>query len=248
MYLPLLALVMLAVAGAHALWKRWPEIRPLAIVPAVALAGVAGILAAATVVRNREYATPLSLAQTVVDRRPTGVAYHILGEQLMLDGRDAEAVVPLGEAVARGNSRAGYPLGIALLNGRKMSEAVQRLDAFVRTSALPYRLVPRWLEPPRSEVVEARVLMARAFASERQWSQAAEQAELALKMMPSHAEAQRILVVALINMGLARVMAGDFDQAVEFFRRALKVEPANVSARDLLALALKDQQSAAAGR
>lgn len=245
MYVPLLALIMMAVAGAHALWKRRPDIRPLAIVPAVALAGVAGILAAATVMRNREYATALSLAQTVVDRRPTGVAYHVLGEQLMLEGRDAEAVVPLTEAVARGNSRAGYPLGIALLNGQKVSEAVQRLDAFVRTAALPYRLVPRWLEPPRSDVVEARALMARAYASEGQWIQAVEQADLVLKMMPSHVEAQRVLVIALINVGLARAMVGDFDQAVELFRRALKIDPANASARNLLALALQDQQHAA---
>ena len=89
----------------------------------------------------------------------------------MLDGRDAEAIVPLSEAVARGDSRAGYPLGVALFNQQKLSEAVQRLDVFVRTSALPYKLVPGWLVPPRSEVVSARFLMARIFAAERQWNQ-----------------------------------------------------------------------------
>jgi tetratricopeptide (TPR) repeat protein len=248
MYLPLLALVMLTVAAADEVWKRWPAIRTLAIVPMIALAGVAGVLSAATVVRNREYASPLSLAQTVVDRRPTAVAYHILGEQLMLEGRDLDAVVPLSEAVARGNSRAGYQLGLVLFNERKLSEAVQRLDAFVRTSELPYRLVPRWLEPPRSDVVSARVLMARVFGSERQWGQAAEQAELALKLMPSHPDAQRILAGALINLGVARVVAGDFDEAVKFFRRAAAADPANVKARDLLEMALKDQRQVAAER
>jgi len=248
MYLPLLALVMLIVAGGHAVWKRRPEARRLAFVPVIALVGVAGVLAAATVVRNREYRSQLTLAQTVVDRRPTAVAYHILGETLMLDGRDAEAIGPLTEAVARGNSRAGYPLGIALVNQQKLSEGVQRLDTFVRTSALPYRLVPGWLQPPRSEVVSARVLMARVFAAERQWNQAAEQAELALKAMPSHPEAQRLLTGALINLGLERVVAGDLDEAVNAFRRALTIDPANETASKLLALAIDDQKRAGAAR
>jgi protein O-mannosyl-transferase len=248
MYLPLLALVMLTVAGAHAAWKHRPAMRTLDLVPMIALVGVAGGLAAATVARNREYASPLTLARTVIDRRPNAVAYHILGEQLMLDGRDADAIEPLSEAVARGNSRAGYPLGVALLNERRLSEAVQRLDAFVRTSELPYRPVPGWLVPPRTEVVSARVLMARVFASERQWSQVAEQAERVLKVMPSHPDAHQLLVEALINLGFARVVAGDFDEAVKLFRRAVAVDPANARARDLLALALEDQQRAAAGR
>ena len=57
MYLPLLALVMLTVAGAHAAWKHRPAIRTLDLVPMLALVGVAGALAAATVARNREYAS-----------------------------------------------------------------------------------------------------------------------------------------------------------------------------------------------
>ena len=148
MYLPLLALITVTVIGTYAIWKRWTGGRTLGLAALGVLISVAGVLAATTVVRNREYASPLSLAQTVVDRRPTAVAYHILGEQLMLDGRDAEAAVPLSEAVARGDSRAGYPLAVALFNERKLSEAVQRLDEFVRTSALPYKLVPGWLVPP----------------------------------------------------------------------------------------------------
>jgi tetratricopeptide (TPR) repeat protein len=202
----------------------------------------------ATVSRNREYASALLLAQTVVDRRPTGIAYHILGEQLMLEGRDADAIAPLREAVARGDSRAGYPLGVALSNQQKFPEAVAALDAFVRTSQLPYRLVPRWLEPPRSDVASARVLMARLFAASRQWSQAAEEAEGALRLSPADAGAQRLLVEALINLGFSRVLESDFGAAVGFFRRAVAIDPANARAKDLLALALTDQQRLAPTR
>jgi len=102
--------------------------------------------------------------------------------------------------------------------------------------------------PPRSEVVSARFLMARIFAAERQWSQAAEQAELVLKLAPSHPEAQRLLAEALINTGFARVMAGDFDEAVKSFRRAVALDPASARAKDLLALALEDQRRAASAR
>ena len=90
--------------------------------------------------------------------------------------------------------------------------------------------------------------MARIFASERQWSQVAEQAESALTLMPPHAEARRLLAEALINLGFARVTVGDFDEAVNAFRRAVTLEPTNPRARDLLELALKDQQRVAAER
>ena len=174
-----------------------------------------------------------------------------------IEGRTQVSSAPdAGPGLARGledvpaelRNHPRYLQFVALLNERKVSDAVQRLDAFVHTSELPYRLVPRWLEPPRSEVVSARVLMARAFLTERQWNQAKDQAELVLKIMPSHAEAGRILAEALINVGFARVVAGDIDGAVESFRRAVAADPANVRARNLLALALQDQQRVGAQR
>ena len=94
----------------------------------------------------------------------------------------------------------------------------------------------------------ARLLMARIFAADREWTQAAEQAELVLKLAPSHPEAQRLLAEALINTGFARVMVGDFDEAVKAFRRAVALDPASARARDLLALALKDQERVASAR
>jgi Flp pilus assembly protein TadD len=218
------------------------------MVPALVLVGVAVALAATTMARNREYASGLSLAQSVVDRRPTGVAYHVLGEQLMAAVRDADAVMPLTEAVLRGDTRAGYPLGIALANTGQLSDAFERLDAFVRTSQLPYRPVPRWLEPPRSEVVRARVMMARILATRREWSAAAEQADQALTLAPSDSEAKQVMAQTLMNLGLARVSAGDINAAVDAFRRATELDPANEGARNLLAIALKDQQAAEAAR
>jgi tetratricopeptide (TPR) repeat protein len=254
MYLPLLALVLLLVIGGDKGWRLlmtrihatpggW-----LLRIPAAVVLAVAGTLAATTAVRNRDYRSGLSLAQSVVDRRPTAIAYHILGEQLMAAARDADATGPLAEAVARGDSRAGYPLGVALLNLGKHDEALERLDAFVRTSQLPYRPVPRWLEPPRSDVVAARVLIGRVQATRRDWTRVEEQAEQVLKLAPGHSDARRMLAQALINRGMASISAGRIDEAVDAFRRATDADPSNAAARELLGLALKDRQAAAAAR
>jgi Flp pilus assembly protein TadD len=252
MYLPLLSIVVLAVLLFDRVWSRSRSgsvnSGRFAIIPALLLVGVTGALAATTVARNREYGSGLSLAQSVVARRPTGVAYHVLGEQLMAAVRDADAVMPLTEAVRRGDTRAGYPLGVALANTGQLNDAFERLDAFVRTSQLSYRPVPRWLEPPRAEVVRARVLMARILATRREWSAAAEQADQALTLAPSDPEARQVMAQTLMNLGVARVSAGDINAAVDAFRRATELDPANQGARNLLAIALKDQQAAASAR
>jgi Flp pilus assembly protein TadD len=269
MYLPLAAIIVIASVTIHALGKRWGTTRRFASVPAMVFVGVTAALAMGTVARNREYASALSLAQTVVERRPTAIAHHILGEQLLLAGRDAEATVSLREAVALGDSRAGYQLGAALSNQGRLDDALQQLDAYVHTSELPYRLVPRWLEPPVAEVVNARILMARIHIARRDWPRAAEQAAHVLRVMPSQADAQLVLAgasfgqerweeasvqyreylkqrpsdgQAWINLGVARVASGDLDQAVDAFRRAVEVDPANKRARELLGMALKDRQ------
>ena len=79
MYLPLVALILMVVL---ALWR----ITGSRIQTGVAVA-LAAVLAVTTAGRNREYATGLSLAQTIVDRRPSGAAHHMLGEQLVNSGR-----------------------------------------------------------------------------------------------------------------------------------------------------------------
>src|SRR6185503_1348363 len=104
------------------------------VVGLLLLVALAAVLAAATIRRNREYESPLTIAQTVVERRPNSVTHHMLAEQLSIAGRHDEAVTHLREAVRTGNSRAGYQLGIELFNTGKLQDAIDQFDAFVRTS------------------------------------------------------------------------------------------------------------------
>jgi tetratricopeptide (TPR) repeat protein len=245
MYLPLLAIVLLVVLTLLRLHHRLAsrgEPGDRAVVgwlPPAALATAALLLLAATHARNREYSSSLLLARTTVERRPTSIAHHVLGAELMDAGLPDEAIAHLRQA-APGDSRARFDLGLALFNQGRSDEAIVELRQFLATSGLPYRLVPRWLEPPFNEVVTARNVLARALAARGRLPEAIEQAELVLKIAPAHAEARRFLGGALTNLGVAHVRVDRLDDAVATFRRAAAVEPQNADAQRNLANALVD--------
>ena len=283
MYLPLLGLIVLVVAGAFLAWQ-WLRGGPSQVTDSgssglslprggeiaavVVLALTTGLLALGTVARNREYASALALARTVVERRPRAVTHHYLAEQLAQAGFHDEATKHLREAVAGGDSRARYLLGIELFNAGKLNDAMEQLYAFVATSRLPYRLVPHWLEPPLGEVITARLVLARAASMQGGWERAAEQARLVLAVAPGNREARMFLADALFgqeryadagaqyseylkrwpddehaltNLGIAMIAGGKLDEAIAHFRRAVTVAPRNPNARRLLGMALLDR-------
>jgi len=271
MYLPLMALVVLGAIAAVRLFDRINSPAVARSARWVAVAGIAVVSVALgwrTVVRNREYSTTLSLARTIVQRRPTHVAHHILGEQLTAAGEHDEAITQLQAAVP-GNSKARYPLGVALFNQGRWEESIEQFDAFIRTWRLPYRLVPHWLEPSASEVVAARTMMAHALARLQRWPEVAEQSRLILAMDGSNADAQGLLasalfaqgrldeavtpyrrylqqrpndVGALTRLGMALASSDQTAEALAIFRRAVEVAPQNADARRNLAAALFDSQ------
>jgi cytochrome c-type biogenesis protein CcmH/NrfG len=186
-------------------------------------------------------------------------------------GEHDEAVKHLRDAVAGGDSKANYSLGLELFNQGKTDEAIEPLRAFVGTWNLPYRLVPHWLEPSRDEIVTARLGMARVFSLKHRWMEAAEQANLVLKMAPSNADARGLLadvllaqeryedatlqyreylklrpndVHALTNLGVTLVAAEQMDDAVAVFRQAVAADPRDSRARRVLLMALLDKGDA----
>jgi protein O-mannosyl-transferase len=277
MYLPLFAVATFAVIGTVFVWqaiRQWrPAFASIFTARAATAAGIALLVLTTaafvgrTLARNREYSSALTLAETVVQRRPTAVAHHILAEQLTLANRHDEAIAHLRQATGGGDSRASYLLGTQLFNKGNLGEAVEQLEAFVRTSELPYRLVPRWLEPPIVDLIAARSLLARIFLMQSRWSQASEQARKVLTIDRSNLEARGLLadalfgqqqfeeasvnyrqyltaraddVHALTNFGVTRIAAGSIDEAVAAFRRAVDVDPRNPNSRRMLTMALMD--------
>lgn len=267
MYLPLAGLTVLAVTGAFLFWdrvkralaERGAEIAPRAESVAAVLLLVALCAAASTltIARNREYSSPLTLAETVLERWPTALAHRMVGTESILAGRQDDGVTHLREAVRQGESRALYDLGIALFVEGKLDESIERLEAFVRA------------EPELLEVISARMTLGRAFTLQQKWPQAAEQFRTLLAMVPSNLEARLRLAEALsaqdqfdeaighyreylrfrpadtttqTKLAIGLVATGKNDEAIVVFRRIVDAEPQSADARRNLATALYDQR------
>ena len=267
MYLPLAGLIALAVVGCATAWTRIERTASARIgvdserlTPAagrVVLALVVAALAVAAIGRNREYSSGLSLARTVLERRPSSVAHHMVGTELILAGKAEEAVPHLREATA-GDARAYYSLGVELFNEKKLDDAIEQLQQFVTR------------EPWLLEVVSARATLGRAFAMQKQWPQAIDEFRRVLMMAPSNVEAQGFLGDALFaqrsfdeaavhyreflrhrpdetgvltNLGIALAAAGKFADAVAVFRRVVEVQPRSPDAHRNLANALLDAEA-----
>ena len=241
-------------------------VRRLARGPAIAAtvaAAVVAALAATTMARNREYQSPLGLAETVLARWPTPSAEAGVGQALAVAGRHDEAIARLEEAAPR-FARAYYHLGGELFNQGRIDEAVPALEQFVR------------LEPMLAEAVPARTMIGRAFMLQKRWPQAEEQLRLVLSMTASgdraHTTALGFLADSLFadqdftaarpayesylqarpddagavtNLAVSLSALGQLDQAVSAFRRAVDLNPRDEQARRNLAIALQDQAHAA---
>lgn len=254
MYLPLIALVALAVVALSSI----PRLRPR--VAAALLMSCAAALAAGTLLRNRDYDSALRLARTTVDRRPSSVAHHVLGTELLRTGSTDEAIRHLRQALP-GAPRARYTLGAELLRQGKTDEAIEQLQQFLEEQ--PYLL----------EAVSARQQLGQAFAQRQQWVEAIEQYRRVLTMNPSlpqRLDTQGLLAVALFhaerydeaidayrqylarrpgdvdaltNLGIALIAAERLDDALGAFRRAVELDPENADPRRNLATALFDSRN-----
>jgi tetratricopeptide (TPR) repeat protein len=273
MYLPLMAIVVLGVVGAIWLWDAMVvrlRLQPSAVrarSAAIASLGLVTIaLATATWIRNSEYSSSLSLARTIVERRPTSIAHHILGQELALAGDHDGAIAELRQAI-QGDSKARMLLGIELFTRGQWAEAIEQLDAFVRTAGLRYRLVPHWLEPSRAEIIDARTAIGRASAQLGRWPDVIEQSRQILALNPSNADAsgmrgdalfaqqkwneaaaayRQYLTLrpndadALTRLGVTLMATDQTADGLAAFRRAVDANPQSGEARRNLAAALLD--------
>ena len=252
MYLPLIAVVVLAVLAASS------RKRALSGGGAVALAVVAALLSMGVFARNREYGSAVQVARTTVERHPTSVAHHLLGVALLVAGDRDEAMSELRHAIP-GAPRAHYTLGVELVKDGRTNEAIEQLQAFLRE------------QPNLVEAISARQWLGRAFAQQQRWSEAIKQEEQVLTMNPT--DAQRLDTHALLaeaffgaenfqeaiarcqeylrsrpndarvltRLGIALVATGRLDEAIAAFRRAAAAAPTDADAQLNLASALHDR-------
>lgn len=248
MYLPIAALLALAVVAAASAMRRYklPANAGVAV-----LVLVAGLLSWRTFERNREYSSALRLAETTLDRWPSANAQNMLGVELAAAGRHEEAVVHLREA-AKSYPTAHYYLGSELITLKQPDEGIAELQSFVNS------------EPALVATTKARLMMAMAFAGKNDAAHAIEEAERVLSASPGNVDAHGLLAnllaakqdfagavphyqhflasrpnnaAAWTGLGVALVAAGDMRTAVAAFQRAVELEPQNPQYRENLARA-----------
>ena len=257
MYLPLIGLVGLLVVSAGAALERRRVSRAAIMGVAVALVLALGYR---TVVRTVEYATPLGMAQTVLDRWPTPSAHYMVGTELVSAGRVAESVTHLRQAAAE-IPPARFNLGSALLTTGQRDQGIVELETFLRE------------EPGLTTARDARLLLARGHAEAGRTSESITYAQQVLQAAPGDYAAHGLLAEAFVatgrfdeaiphyeaylrsqqddgagwtGMGIALMSAGRPTDGVDAFGRAVASSPNHAGYRMNLARALIDSGQPAA--
>jgi tetratricopeptide (TPR) repeat protein len=252
MYLPVIAVLTIVVFAGRAAVQR---VQPARLRQAVFATGAAVVvcgLAACTIHRNSEYASPLRIWQTAVSRFPTGRSHYNLGLELRAAGRRQEAIAQYEAALAT-NADAHYAMGFELDEDGRHHEAIAQYQAFVAMKPLDVN-VPRAYHQigrdlialgRRDEAVAAfREVLARSphnvdalggiadvQIAQEQWSDAAATYLEYLRVNPSNSNAR-------FNLGLALLHLTRFEEAVKVFADLVGAEPRNVGARVNLGTAL----------
>jgi predicted Zn-dependent protease len=151
-----------------------------AIVAAAVGIGMAIPLAYATVARTHEYESRMSIARTIVERRPNGRGHFLLAYELMNAGQEDAAIVQL-RLSAKDYIPGHYGLGVELANVGQSTEAMFELREFIR------------LMPTNPAVIPARELLGRLLIEAGRIDAAAEQFTLILDQVPTHARARQYL-------------------------------------------------------
>ena len=210
MYLPLAALVALAVAGLHSRLGR----RSI-----VAWGVLAAVLAGLTLKRNTDYRSEQGLwADTVAKQPANGRAHNNLGKAVFAAGRPAEALAHYADAIRLQPAvpEPYYNLGLALARLDRPAEAIARYEEALR-------LQPAY---PEAHNNLATVLLAAGRLDE-----AGVHYEEAVRLKPGFAEAQG-------NLANVRLEQGRGAEAIRHGEEAVRLDPRAAAARYNLGNAL----------
>jgi Flp pilus assembly protein TadD len=207
-----LALAAVAVGAAIALYRMLNQ-RFMIVTAVICL-----FLGAGTIARNQEYESRLTMARTIVERRPHGRAHFLLGNELIAAGRQDEAMAQL-RLSARDYPGAHFALGTELLGAGRIEEAIAELQTFL--GALPVH----------PNAAPARDMLGQAYLSQRKFAEAEEQFRYLHEEIPSYRGARNDV---LRNLGYALAGSGRLLEAIPVLERAVEFNPQDDAARDLL--------------
>lgn len=225
MYLPLAAVVLLAVIVAHHLLRRLLRSRwvPEAVCKGAAtllVVGVIVVLSVRTVRRNQDYRSAQVMWSDVVQKRPGNPrAHNNLAKALHGQGHLDRAIVHYREAVELkpDYATAHNNLGAALVEKGAIAEAIGHyLHAL--------QLDPDW--------AEAHYNLGLAQAAAGRFEDAAATYQWALELRPDYPEVHYCLGNALLRLGR-------IGGAVRHYEKALRLRPDYIEARVNLAGALQ---------
>jgi Flp pilus assembly protein TadD len=225
MYLPLIAIVVLILTVA----ARTFQVRESAIangpprmsgVATISIAVLAVFLSAATIQRNAEYLSGLTLWQSVLDRwTPHARAHRNLAAELKLAGRTDEEIAHLRAAVTDIPEIRNLLGGELLALGRH-AEAARELQQYTH-------------DHPRD--ADALSNLGIALGALGRNDEATLAFARAVDVDPNNGLSQR-------NLALHLLQQNDFDGAVPHAREAVRLTPNDPAAHNLLGLALIGQQ------
>jgi len=215
MYLPLAGLVVLVVLAIYRALGQRATARDQGLAFAAAIA-VCALLSVATLQRNREYESKLSILQTTVDRRPHPRSYLMLGTTLLEAGRRQEATAYLERA--REEPGAYFVLGVDHISEGRFAEGAEELERFVQ------------LAPTHRQIVDARESLGRAYSTLNQLDKAEAHLTEVVRMQPRRGPAHAYLGEVLLRQG--RTADG-----VREFQIAAELQPGNPDALRLLGIA-----------
>ena len=267
MYLPLSALILLAVLFGYWMWRTiasrvttakdtaasqapvWLHFGGLAIPLAVC-----ALLSVLTIQRNTEYATAERLWRSTLERWPSAIAHRNLATSLLQIGRGNEAIEHL-RATLDEHPEMRAPLGQTLLEQGRFDEAVVELHTFLDRTAVP----------GSEEEANARLLAAASLEKLGRSGEALDLLQQLIERRPDYAPARlalgdihfrrsefaealrayrRYLTYqpdnegVLTNLGIAALNAGQPEESIKALQRVVDAQPQQASAHRNLAIAL----------
>ncbi len=216
MYLPLAALVVMAVIGA------WQVLSHAGAARGRLAAGMAVVaclpLAVLTVQRNAEYHSSVALWRAALERYPNGGAHYGLGMALREAGQLDESMAEF-RAASADYPEADYALGVELDKAHQPLDALDHYRRFVERRPLDFKVPATYR------------LMGLLLKGLGRFDEAEAAYRRSLEMQPDNGEALR---------GLAEVLyeAQRYDDAAAAYRRFLDREPGSADGHNNLGLTL----------